>query len=145
MFFIFNSQDNSYSWHGEEYPPEAMVSESQYLVEVEIDALNTIPSDEIRYTQFNKENTSIYVPQDVIYPSTARGKEMLEESLRSMLLVPEEERPSIFDLVHFTAVEFLGQDKVDAMFADGVLTDEETAQILKYIDGDTDIIEDPQP
>ena len=31
------------------------------------------------------------------------------------------------------------------MFADGVLTDEETAQILEYIDGDTDIIEDPQP
>jgi len=108
MFFIFNSQDNSYSWHGEEYPPETMVSESQYLVEVEVDSLTNIPSDEIQYTQFDQENASVYVPQDVIYPSTARGKEMLEESLRAMLLVPEEERPAIFDLVHFTAVEFLG-------------------------------------
>ena len=135
-YFIFN-EDNTYSWHGVEAPPDVMVDSSigQFLVQLPLDCFSNaeVPNDEYTNVLYQPDSNSIIVdPNRMLLPSK-RGVETLENDLRSYMLIPPEQRTGWYENLIDMCDRFLPPELVDEITSDSVLSQEEAQQILDYL------------
>lgn len=133
MYFLFNEIDDSYNCSSDTNFPDYMIPEGLYEVEISQEQVDAIAEDSITFTSYNRETGVLYL-DDHIYPETAAGKIKLEESMRSILLIPEDERPPQAVEVLNSGVRVFDNAKLDDIFNSVALTDEDSEAILDYLD-----------
>lgn len=134
MYFLFNKEDNSYNCHSENNFPDFMISDDVYEIELSQEHVDSVPEDSITFTHYNQEDDVLYVKEEMVYGETSKGKIDLENTLNSLLLVPEDERPPEYNTILMLCRVHLGLKKVEEIQKEHLLTDEDALNILNYLD-----------
>lgn len=134
MYFLFNTNDDSYNCSSNDDFPDYMLNDNVYKVEVSQEQVDAIAEDSITFVSYNTETNSIYLDEQFIFQETVAGKIKMEEAMKSILLIPEDERTSeangILEIGNFS----LDAEKLDTIYNSVDLTDEDSEAILNYLD-----------
>jgi len=130
--FMFNKNDNSYAYHSENTIPEFMIDESQFVVQIDVDLNNY---KDITLVSWDNTTESLIDESDLwIRVKTEEGKVKLEGLLKDDLeYITKENNPTRYaEMLTLARIAF-DAEKINEIFGDDILTDEEAQEILNAL------------
>ena len=135
MYIYVNEADNSICSLSQD---DVGLDIIQGVIKVEIpdNSFQNCEAGYEHYMVYDPESSTIYRDDTVIAFECESGKQRLVEELQRIALLPVEVRnEDDFSWVQM-AQRFVGQEKVNEVLSDNVLTDDEIEDILEYLNAD---------
>lgn len=131
-----NKEDNSVAFlerPGKPIHPSFFQNEDIYFVEVDPSCLEGVDEQHFEDLFYDPDTNVLFRDERLVTFKTQAGKEWLVDQLQAYSLIPPDARPASFGTLLMHAKQHLPRGKVEETLADGVLTDEETQEILDFI------------
>jgi len=133
MIIYINKKDNSIACLSGKVEPSMQAMSDVKEVNVPDNVFDGIPEDEWSILEYDSANNTLVKDPNMFRLNSAAGKQKLIDECNRIALVPQGSRTDDDNFIVMLTAQYVGEDRVNEILADNVLTDSEISDILSYL------------